>query len=321
MSRAFLIGAGATRAEYPGAPLSDDFLKLLGGRNPALYQRIKESVIPHIGGEKQLYDANIEDLMDISYKFPKEVQNTLLDSVHSAIYELLADTTQSDVAYIHNYINGNVIREPSLFKTLLLDGRLNKDDFFMTLNYDLYLDREVLLINNGRIDYGIRDEFKLFDNDISLRLLPDQIFSVYHLHGSLNWQLTGDKITVLRGAIRPKYTRDGSSVCIVPPGRKELNPSLKSIWDVAESRLKNADELIIIGCSLNPDDIELIDLLKKGPDRIKVINWDKRLSQATAIEEENAVNRNLGKRYRAYHHGFRLHPLSGGQRAFDFIFS
>ena len=32
MVRAFLIGAGATRAQYPRAPVSSDFFKLLNNR-------------------------------------------------------------------------------------------------------------------------------------------------------------------------------------------------------------------------------------------------------------------------------------------------
>ena len=107
-------------------------------------------------------------------------------------------------------------------------------------------------------------------------------FSVYHLHGSLNWEIIRDKINIDVGAITPQHNRLGSNLCLVPPGQKELNPVLKSIWATAEERLLKADELIIIGCSLNPEDIRLIGVIKKfvdkkGADNVKIIYLSNQL--------------------------------------------
>ena len=62
----------------------------------------------------------------------------------------------------------------------------------------------------------------------------------------------------------------GSNLCIVPPGRKALKlyPAMQSVWRIAEYRLLNeADELVIIGCSLNSEDKELCILVKKFVDK------------------------------------------------------
>lgn len=321
MTRAFLLGAGVTRAAYDKAPLANDFLVILKQRKSTLYGEIEDAVSPYLVANRRLYKENIETIMGMSYQFSPSAQISFLSSVHSAIYELLAEITESTETDIKPYLAGRKTLRQRLLKTMLNDKRLSENDFFMTLNYDLYLDREVMFaMNQKKINYGIKGDF-LQLNSVSLPLMEEPIFSVYHLHGSLNWEMVGDRIKPYLGAILPRDPRSGSTVCIVPPGKKELNPVLKSIWEVAEERLINADELIIIGCSLNPDDKELIELLKKGPDKIKIISLDNQVSQSYIHREEKAYHSDLGKRYKAYPYGFNLHAPGGGQGAIEFIFS
>ncbi len=326
MSKAFLIGAGATRAEYPQAPLSNDFLgKLKAHENPLarnLFAKLKEATQTYL--KKPLEESNIEDVMQLSSKFYPEIKRSFLGNLYSAIYVLLADSTQSNKSQVQKYVSGETPRPDTMLKTLLT-GVDSMNDFFMTLNYDLCLDSEVLALNRrSGIDYGIDQKFigeRSPYGNVCFNQLNVRRYSVYHLHGSLNLGFRNDgKIDIHVGAILPQYLGEKSTVCIVPPGEKYLNPVLKSIWHTVEERLLKADELIIIGCSLNPDDKELLNLIKKGPDKIKVIDWDESLVK-TRASVENALNTDLGKRYMAYHYGFRLHPPSGGQRAFDFIFS
>jgi len=317
MSRAFLFGAGVTKAEYPQAPLTNDFFSILQGRNYSLFDAIRKA-----SGIQHLRNENIETVMDMSDQFSPSAKSVFLESVHSAIYELLAEPTQSTRQFIDSYTAGQYVKPPTLLKALLNDARLSTDDFFMTLNYDLYLDREVIMIQ-GMIDYGIKSEHLAYSQSSeSFPLLNKPLFSVYHLHGALSWEIGGGKISTHRGAVRPKYTRTGSSLCLMPPGKKELHPILKPIWQTAEERLLKADELIIIGCSLNPKDKELIDVLKKGPNKIKIIYLDPQLSKSehTTIEE-NAYHANLGKRFKSYPYGFNLLGPGNGQGAIEFIFS
>lgn len=318
MTRAFLIGAGATRAQYPIAPLNDDFFtKLTDVNHPEwnkIYADLKKNIEPHLG--TSLIDSNVEEVMMMSYQFPISIRKSFLASLYSAIYYLLAEPTESDTSSMNSLIH--TMRTPkTIFKTLLDDDRLKEEDFFMTLNYDLYLDREILYILENKIDYGISEEF--LDDWRRIELLSEPIFSVYHLHGSLNWAFFNDKLRIDQGAITPKYTRYGFNLCLVPPGKKDLNPVLKSIWEIASKRLFNADELIIIGSSLNLDDKMLVDFIrsyisKKGTSKIKIIykensleNWQNaRPHPVVKGSQYDSYLRVIGAEFKAYPYGFNI---------------
>ena len=126
-----------------------------------------------------------------------------------------------------------------------------------------------------------------------------------------------EKIFLHGGAIPPRYMRTGSNLCIVPPGKKQLYPILKHVWEKATSRLMQADELIIIGCSLNPSDANLMDLIKafiniRGIENIKLIyKGDRQMYR----DRFNIADDQL------YNYGFHLHnPNPNNIGAIEFIF-
>lgn len=322
MSRAFLLGAGVTKAAYPNAPLSNDFFAILRAQHLRLYEDVQKSITRYHYEIAKLYEANIEAIMELSYQFDQSAQNFFLSSIYTAIYELLAAETESTAEIIKPYLFGNTGLQQRLLKTLLKDHRLKDDDFFITLNYDLYLDREVMqVLNQKSINYGIKKDFLRLSGD-DLPLMDKPVFSIYHLHGSLNWEIIGERVQVHWGAIRPRDIRGGSNVCIVPPGLKELTPFLRSIWETAENRLKNADELIIIGCSLNPKDKELISLIQKGPKKLKIIYLDKSLSKMPYAQlKEINHHSDLDRNFKPYPYGFNLHGPGKKPGAIEFIFS
>jgi hypothetical protein len=325
MTRAFLIGAGATKSQYNRAPLNNDFFTLIRFEKK-LYSALSNTIQPYL--KEDLKKTNVEDVMIKSYEFPSSVRNSFLENLHLAIYNLLAEPTDSDLNHYDRQ------KPATLFKTLLNDERLDKSDFFMTLNYDLYLDREVYSVLK-KIDYGLKPSLiHWIDSSLTLSSEPD--FSVYHLHGSLNWGDYNDKVSLHMRAIEPQYSRSGSNLCLVPPGKKELNPILKYIWSNAEKRLLEADELIIIGCSLNPDDTELINLVKKfvnerGPDNIKIIYKDENLKSWGGNNWPISIENNpqyeyytkvIEKVFRAYPYGFNLlgPPNNPEYGAIEYIF-
>ena len=300
MVKAFLIGAGATRAQFSEAPLTEDFFLKLRTHSPEVYSAFENILQPYINDE--LRNQNIEKIMLLSYEFPESHKQPFLSNVFLAIHNLIVKTT------FNKPFTENRIGPDSLFKTLLNDKRLHFDDFFMTLNYDLYLDREIYSVLHN-IDYGILGKYI---NSKQINYPPQNEWSLYHLHGSLNWYWfpNENKINIESNAISPSFTRDGSNLCIIPPGKKELNPVIKTLWDKASVRLANADELIIIGCSLNPDDIELITLVKefvnnKGPENVKVIYKDD-------FHLQNNYNEifEYGSGYHLYPYGFDLHGIN-----------
>lgn len=318
MVKSFLIGAGATRAQYSNAPLNSDFFKQLNIQDHHRYKAIESTIKPHINDS--LENLDIEQVMTLSYEFPISVKTAFFESIYQAIYELLVNSTNSDESYIQSAHRGQIRTHPTLFKVLLNDPRLNKEDFFMTLNYDLYLDREVLAVN-GFVDYGITKEMMHTATNMPLNFVYHD-FSVYHLHGSLNWELVNENTLIIRmGAVGPTYKRTGSNLYLVPPGKKELYPILKSIWTIAKTRLLDADELIIIGCSLNPNDVDLIDLIKefikaKGIDKVKIIG-----SVAHDPTCDLKFTQVIGHGFKLHPHGFNISGAHGYKGSIEFIFS
>jgi hypothetical protein len=329
MSRAFLLGAGATKARYPNAPLTNDFLAKLRMKPNGLFGTIEKAVKDLISPEKPLHLMNIEKIMKSFYELEPSYRDTLLPSLYSAIYELLAQETGSDETYFYNYLNGKVITEPPLLRTLLINQKLTHNDFFMTLNYDLYLDREIISVNHA-INYGLTHDYIQVNPSrsgfgYSIPVAPDSLYPVYHLHGALNWVKTSNerKIIIYPGAVLPQHGREGSNLCLIPPGMKEFNPVLKILWKNAEQKLRSSDELIIIGCSLNPEDKELIDLIckfrdEKGVDKIKIIHH---VPDFTENQIDNTYVNIIGKGYKGYPYGFNLNdPKRDVVGAIEFIF-
>jgi hypothetical protein len=282
MSRAFLIGAGATKAVYADAPLSNDFLKKLhaADEGSSIYRALEETASKEIPAnvsrynDQPFYEFNIEELVTISESFSQSSRNKFLADLYNALYILIADPTESTQQQMEDAIAGRTVQEPhTLFHTLLTDPRLKPDDFFMTLNYDLYLDREVMRTTRS-IDYGLPVTGAAKRRGVPL--VDSGRYSVYHLHGSLNWVRNAGKLDIYLGAQLPIAMVDGCNLCLAPPGRKDLDATLEAVWGKVKERLQQADELIIIGCSLNCQDSHLMDLVNgfinnKGGQKVKAI--------------------------------------------------
>ena len=168
MTKAFLIGAGATNAEYGNAPLSNNFLKILRDKQDPLFDSIYEVVKDRVEGQDGLVKENIEDLMIMANEpgFPETYKTQFIASLHRAIYKLLTSETKSTEPFTKEYVTNTELKNPTLFYKMMRNSRLDERDFFITLNYDLYLDREVLL-RQRKIDYGIKKEFVNWLYDIS----------------------------------------------------------------------------------------------------------------------------------------------------------
>lgn len=317
MVRAFLFGAGATKAQYKNSPLNNDFFKILWTVDKRLCKQINKDIKLEYG----LDESNLEDIINYSESLPQSNQKALFYNIYLAIHKLLVKETKSNESDIINAIN--VGGELTTFKNLLIDSRISPKDFFMTLNYDLYLDREILS-NFGTISYGnFKGELKSTMPGNNIRLSGKPYFSLYHLHGSLNWEILPGRrnITYHLGAISPRWSTTGSFILIVPPGKKEIPQQLKRIWQEANRRLKKASELIIVGCSLNLLDIDLIKLIKsfvikKGSENVKIIHLR---SENSKISENNYRNI-FGKEFKLYPYGFTNNPEGSNIGALEFIF-
>lgn len=128
-----------------------------------------------------------------------------------------------------------------------------------------------------------------------------------------------DKIDIEKGAVLPSWRRGNNNLCLVPPGKKELYPILKQLWKVSEERLIKSDELIVIGCSLNPNDNELNSLISKfvklkGSNKVKIIT-------SNDSQSINNYHRIIGQGLNLHNHGFNLINPTGYKGSLEFIFS
>ncbi len=115
---------------------------------------------------------------------------------------------------------------------------------FISLNYDDVLDKAYATVLQSAVNYC----FSLEANARSSRNLP-----LLKLHGSFDW--------------KNKYIlRRKRTVEIIPLGSSKsyLHVPYGFIWNRALDTLTRCDVLRVIGCSLSPNDVHLIDLLFKA---------------------------------------------------------
>ena len=75
MTRAFLIGAGATKAQYDRAPLNDNFFNLIKPEKK-IFAALNNTIRPYL--DRELIKTNVEDVMIKSYKFPPSIRTSFL---------------------------------------------------------------------------------------------------------------------------------------------------------------------------------------------------------------------------------------------------
>jgi hypothetical protein len=167
-----------------------------------------------------------------------------------------------------------------------LASTLESGDSVISFNYDCLID-EALRSNGGRRwdperGYGLdlsegADFWKQWGGG------PDakKPIKLLKLHGSLNWDRTGETICLLDAP----YERESAAGAIVPPlGRKPVaeEPYLHA-WRAARTAVKSAERLIVIGYSL-PDADHLVRALFRADidnDRLReviVVDPDDRVA-------------------------------------------
>src|SRR5262249_25665352 len=185
----------------------------------------------------------------------------------------------------------------------------------ISLNYDILLDNVLFKIAekhggaDARVAYGCdiqTDAYRSRRTDYG-RLLK--------LHGSLNWLYCGccrrldlgmsecgakavpcqtlndlrtknslDEHYVSGPKVCPECDTPMRAVMITPTRAKDYrNPHIQAIWYQAERALRRAEHVCFVGYSLPDDDLEVIDLLRRGlgnlsPSCITVVEYDKKNS-------------------------------------------
>lgn len=107
----------------------------------------------------------------------------------------------------------------------------------------------------------------------------------------------------------PECTTPMRAVIITPTRAKDYrNPHIQAIWYEAERALRRAEHVCFVGYSLPDDDLEVIDLLRRGlgdvdPNCITVVEYDK--------EHRGIDKHEVGRRYRSMFGG-RIEWHTGG---------
>ncbi len=190
------------------------------------------------------------------------------------------------------------------FHTQLLEPmyRQNIEPTVISLNYDVIVDNAMFMLsevtqNMKPPDYCVdisTERYKIFSRDGTFGHL-------LKIHGSLNWlycekckrldlyvskgMRTAKALDELYHSVpfndaysckgtpcrnRPKCDGFVNPILITPTYIKDYeNPHINKVWSMAESKMKEADRVVIIGYSLPTDDVEVAMLLKRGLDHMQ----------------------------------------------------
>ena len=123
----------------------------------------------------------------------------------------------------------------------------------LTINYDSVVDEALRVVYQG-IDYGYD-----FESDTYKKI--GAVPPLLKLHGSFNWKIQDDKLTVSKYFENKDYVDDYSGW--IPPSVYKRPPGVvfHSMWDRAAELVTNCDVLRIIGSSLRSEDFALLSLI------------------------------------------------------------
>ena len=244
---AYLLGAGATQGSisHSGSHHSLIMEELYGPISQELYRRVSRNYGQH-SGIRQLANEvlgsephlDIEQLITFLEDSPTEDYKRFANDLRD-VFSLVLRGRLEDV----EKERGN---SQSMLYAALVDmhqvaeneERLNG---FMTLNYDVLLERAIVQTLGRKVNFGIAPL------DVT-----DRHVTVLKMHGSFGWSRNWPIETRL-------HHGDGFWI---PPGiRKPKNDyPFNVIWGRARELL-DCDVLRIIGCNLGPNDWDLVSLL------------------------------------------------------------
>ncbi len=93
------------------------------------------------------------------------------------------------------------------------------------------------------------------------------------IHGSLNWELGGNRVVIWRD-MRLPYRDAGSAEIVAPTPEKDPEPWLAPVWETAEDVLSAAEHWIVVGYSAPPYDLAVRALLQTAARRGSLTSVD-----------------------------------------------
>jgi hypothetical protein len=190
---------------------------------------------------------------------------------------------------------------------------MDKVDGIISTNYDLAVERELFKPYDTHqgvsrdFDFGVR--WRDPDHDRLYEPPADPRVRFYKLHGSLNWlrceccehlyiNTYGEIADLVYDEVTPSnscHCGHGplSTVLVTPSFIRDIrDPNLLGVWTHALELLRKADEWVIVGYSMPPEDIAIRSLLIRAatardgghPPRITVVQYGKNPKIRAAYE-------------------------------------
>lgn len=290
IKRVFFLGAGFSKA-------IDKRYKDLSGLSDEIENRIKdekESLYFHYQHEiPDTVKGNVETLLtylstDFPWKTPKQkfINKALYVEITEAIQSYFIGMSKKDFSE-KEHINIETLLS---FQEFI--GKFHADLGFVTLNYDMILERVFFSLFGGYCP--LLDKFYRYPIvEIGQRIGNPYIRNnnyetppILKLHGSANWFWEGvspsDQIYFVQWNETPEKIKllNGLVPYIIPPVLDKNafydHNAIKSLWQQAEGLLSEAEEIYIVGFSFPPTDVSVRFLfqsaLRQSNARIYVIN-------------------------------------------------
>jgi len=257
----FLLGAGFTKAIFPNAPLNKDLLPVLCKGTPCTALKRYR---------KEFKTDDIEILLtrlDLEITIPKAKRQTALQTVRRAIERQLAE-------YFGQFRFGNhedELRESEWLGSVAKEA-FAENDVIISLNYDCLLEgfldyHEVWSPKGG---YAVLDSNPLLDSEFPHN---EKNIRIFKIHGSEHFIEAPDPMNKTKTAIgflvdESIYPRSGKNrhlgygmgmpearnYIIAPSFVKTPHQDIVLMMIQALEAAASANNLVVIGCSLRPED-------------------------------------------------------------------
>lgn len=241
----YLLGAGATQGAIGHA--GGETNQLMIGLATALARRMHVLVDEEYDSDPQLLrlvNSIVDEKADFEQliTFFEDAPSAELRAFGLSLRKVFSEVLRSKLLEIHHEIEGRV---QELFAALI-DMHLVEENpehlaGVLSLNYDTFVERAIVEVLSGSVDYGIA--------------APDstsQAIRLLKLHGSFGWSDTWPV----------EFSLAHAGTNWIPPGiRKAKNRyPFNTLWGMARDVL-DCDVLRIIGCNLGPNDWDLVSLI------------------------------------------------------------
>ena len=300
----FFLGAGFSKAidsSYPTLKELSDFVK------KTIEEETDSSVKQHFMKEiPEKLKENVEVLLTyLSADLPWKNATQRYEDL--ALYEKIIESIQ--FKFLFDYIfSMREIQKDFFLPTLNLTDKNNVKIFYnYILKNNLYNNRkDIITLNYDLISEALINRYSPYQGFI----LDDELYQIpvpytgmrtgktfgknygnphtphlIKLHGSVNWYWSG-KSTADTIFCRTNFSKEqdvlGLRPCIIPPVMDKTtfydHTILRGLWEIAERKLKQADNIYIIGFSFPPTDLSVRFLfqsaLRNKSPQIYVVNTD-----------------------------------------------